>query len=347
MADTKNIPAIFVVFGKHRQAVAEQIEAITDRVLGSSDRQVSLTVFDGDRAELADVLDALRTLPFLSERRLIIVRDADDFIRTYRSNLEAYLDSPSSTGVLLLVPESFPGTTRLAKKAKKMGQVLSCEPVKTRDLPAYITRFAKQTHGLSLTPEAATLLIELAGDESGMLCREIDKLAAYLAVPGQKQRPVGPPHTERRPIGQCHIGVEDVQELVGKNRQYNVFDVIGAMTQGFVGKALTLLEQMLSQDRDAQYKAVGAFAWHFRRLYKGRLMLEKTIPEREIVRELRIWSQPEAFLRQLKLLRIESIADCLRTLMHIDLVSKTGSGTVRAGLEKLIIEFCRGRTATA
>ncbi len=332
MAKTKNIPAIFVVYGKNRRAVTEQIEKITERVLGASDRQVSLRSFEGDETELADVLDELRTLPFLSERRLVIVRDADGFISTYRQNLEAYLDSPSPTGVLLLVPDSFPGTTRLAKKAKKIGQVISCEPVKARDLPRYLVNYARQTHSLVLTPSAAALLIELGGDESGMLCSEIDKLAAYLADPAQEKK---------------RIEVEDVQELVGHNRQYNVFNVIDAMTQGQTGSALKLLEQMLNQDRDAQYKAVGAFAWHFRRLYNGRLMLDGGVSEREVIRQQRIWSQPEAFLRQLKQLRIETIASCLQSLMHIDLVSKTGGGTVRTGLEKLIIEFCRGQAATA
>jgi len=332
MAETKDIPVIFVVYGKNHRLVTEQIEKIAERVLGASDRQVSLRNFEGDQAELADVLDELRTLPFLSERRLVVVRDADEFISTYRQNLEAYLDNPSPTGVLLLVPESFPGTTRLAKKAKKIGEVISCEPVKARDLPRYLTKYAQQTHSLQLTPKAAALLIELGGDESGMLCSEIDKLAAYLAAPNQEKK---------------RIELEDVQELVGNNRQYNVFNVIDAMTQGQAGSALKLLEQMLSQDRDAQYKVVGAFAWHFRRLYNGRLMLDRGVSEREVIRQLRIWSQTEAFIRQLKQLRIETIANCLQSLMHIDLVSKTGGGTVRTGLEKLIIEFCRGQTATA
>ena len=332
MAETKDIPVIFVVYGKNHRLVTEQIEKIAEWVLGASDRQVSLRSFEGDQAELADVLDEVRTLPFLSKRRLVVVRDADDFISTYRQNLEAYLDNPSPTGVLLLVPESFPGTTRLAKKAKKIGEVISCEPVKARDLPRYLTKYAQQTHSLQLTPKAAALLVELGGDESGMLCSEIDKLAAYLAAPAQETK---------------RIEVEDVQELVGNNRQYNVFNVIDAMTQGQAGSALKLLEQMLGQDRYAQYKAVGAFAWHFRRLYNGRLMLDRGVSEREVIRQLRIWSQTEAFIQQLKQLRIETIANCLQSLMHIDLVSKTGGGTVRTGLEKLIIEFCRGQTATA
>ena len=104
MAEAKEIPVIFVVYGKNHRAVIEHIEKITERVLGESDRQVSLTSFEGDSAVLANVLDELRTLPFLSERRLIIVRDADGFIRTYREDLETYLENPSPTGVNAMLP---------------------------------------------------------------------------------------------------------------------------------------------------------------------------------------------------------------------------------------------------
>jgi DNA polymerase-3 subunit delta len=330
MAPSKDIPAIFVVYGKNRRAVSEHIEDITQHVLGDSDRQVALTGFEGDNAVLADVLDELRTLPFLSERRLVIVRDADGFISSYREELESYLDHPSPTGILLLVPDSFPGNTRLAKKAKKIGKVISCEPVKAQHLPRYLIDYARRTHALTLVPDAAALLVELGGDDAGMLCGEVDKLAAYVADP----------ETARK-----RIEVSDVQELVGNNRQFNVFNVIDAMTQGQPGLALKLLEQMLCQDRDAEYKAVGAFAWHFRRLYNGRRMLDQNIPERQVTQQLRVWPRPEAFLRQLKPLNLRTIGKCLQTLMHIDLVSKTGGGTVRTGLEKLIVDFCQGRMA--
>ena len=112
-------------------------------------------------------------------------------------------------------------------------------------------------------------------------------------------------------------------------------------------QALSLLDQMLRQDRDAQFKAVGAFAFHFRKLYKGRLMLDQGMDGRMMIKQIRVWSAVDAFIRQVKRLRVEQIGQLLRNLVQIDYQSKTGGSTVRSGLEKLIIEFCPRKSMEA
>jgi DNA polymerase-3 subunit delta len=324
---SQRIYPVYVVFGKNRWMLVEKVSEITDEVLADSDPQLALSSYEGGSAELADVLDALRTAPFLSERRLVVVKEADAFISQYRQNLEEYLKAPSETGVLLLVPDSFPGTTRLAKLAAKVGKLVSCEPVKPRELSGVLIGYARQRYDMRLTPEAAGLLVELVGDEAGALCGEIDKLATYLNGPTEKKDRIEP---------------ADVLKLAGNNRQYNVFNAIDAMTAGQTDVALQRLDRMLSQDREAEYKSVGAFAWHFRRLYNARLMLDQRINEQAIIKQLGIWSQQKEFIRQVRQLNIDQIGDCLCKLRDIDLANKTGAGTVRSGLEKLIVEFKTG-----
>lgn len=323
---------IYVVYGKDRRQVTDQLVGLRPRLLGDADPQLALSEFEGDQVELADVLDELRTLPFLAARRVVVVKDADGFITRHRAALEAYLDKPSPTGVLVLAPTSFPGNTRLAKKAAALGQIISCEPVKPRELPGYLAEYARGRHDLELTRDAAAALIELAGEDAGVLVGHVDKIAAFLADPD------GPP--ARR------ISVDLVSQLVGNSRHYNAFNVIDAMIAGDVGAALGRLEQMLAQDRSAQFTAVGAFAWHLRRLYQARLLLDERRGDREIIKELRIWSQPQEFMAQVRRLPIERLAAALRALARIDYDSKTG-GSVRIGLERLIVSFGRGSNRVA
>jgi DNA polymerase III subunit delta len=328
----KTIRPIYVVCGKDRRRAADAVAQLTEKVLEGADPQLSLSSYEGPSAELAEVLDSLRTAPFLSPRRVVVVKEADPFISQYRQELEKYLESPSGTGVLILMAESFPSNTRLAKRTAAIGEIVACEPLRAGELVKFLMDYAVRQHGLSLKPEAANLLIVLGGDEAGQLVSEVDKLAAYLATPGE---------------GRKAITVEDVAGVVGNNRHYSVFNVIDAMTAGNTARALTRLDQMLAQDRDAQYTAVGAFAWHFRRLHQARLMASERVADQAIIKQLRIWSQAEQFMRQVKRLSLESIEGALRGLLQVDLVSKRGTGTVRTGLEKLIIEFGRSRAAGA
>lgn len=318
--------AVYVVHGKDRRRASDTVHEITAKVLGDADVQVALTSYDGDQAVLAEVLDDLRTLPFLSPCRVVVVRDADGFISKYRKALEDYLDGASATGVLVLVAESFPKTTRLAKRAVKIGQVISCEPPKARQLPGCVIEYARNKHGLSLSQQCAALLIDLAGDDLGALCGELDKLAAY----------VGGPDGDRKSISS-----EDIEALVGNNRRFNVFGVIDAMTVGDTATALATLDKMMSQDRQAEFTAVGAFAWHVRRLYDARLLTEQGVPDAAVVKKVRVWSETEAFMRQVKQVKLRTVGGMLQELMRIDYAAKTGVGTVRTGLEKLIVAFSR------
>lgn len=314
---------IYVIAGKDRRRIVDQANQLRDQLLGDADPQVTLSVYESNQAELADVLDDLRTLPFLAPLRLVMVKDADAFIRQYRSELEAYFDKPSATGVLMLLAESFPKSTRLAKIATKIGQVIYCDPLKPRELPAFVADYAQKSYNLKLGRPAAELLVDLVGDDSGMLLAEVDKLAAYLADPTSKTDQIKP---------------ELVQQLVGNNRQFNAFNVIDAMTTGQTAQALTQLDAMLSQDRTAQFTAVGAFAWHFRRLYNARILHDQRMGDREICKTLRIWGQPDAFMQQVRRLPLPRIAGVVEDLLQVDYASKTG-GSVQMGLANLIVRF--------
>jgi DNA polymerase-3 subunit delta len=317
---------VYVVFGKDSRRVADAAENIIETVLADGDPQLSLSRYDGSETTWADVLDELRTLPFLSERRLVMVKGADKFISTYRQAIEDYLEKPSDSGVLLLIAESFPGNTRLAKRVKEMGQTYDCGIIKGNQIRGYLTDYARKRYNLTLQSRAVDLLIDLAGEDSSVLLGEIDKLALFVADPK---------------AGQTQITAQDVESLVGHNRQYSVFNVIDAITACDSGRALNCLDQLLAQDRDAEYSAVGAFAWHFRRLYKGRLLMEKRVAQRDIIKQLRIWSQPDLFIRQVQKFNIRAISMILRLLADIDYASKTGRGTVKTGLEKLIVQCCQ------
>ena len=135
---TLDIPPIAVFFGdeEYRKSVLLK-EALDEFLPPEVERSTALTTYDGTRPpdqggpSLAAVLDDLATLPFLSDRRVVVVRDADRFVSAHREALERYLEKPAATGVLVLECRSFLGTTRLSKAVVAAGGRASCRP-KTR-----------------------------------------------------------------------------------------------------------------------------------------------------------------------------------------------------------------------
>src|SRR5436853_6293084 len=64
--------------------------------------------FDGESAQLGEVLDELRSFAMFSASKFVVVRSADELIKRYREQIEDYVQSPSAGSVLVLRVCSLP-----------------------------------------------------------------------------------------------------------------------------------------------------------------------------------------------------------------------------------------------
>jgi DNA polymerase-3 subunit delta len=277
-----------------------------------------LREFDGPQTNIAEVLDELRTLPFLGSRRLVEIHAGEEFISKYRQSLEEYLALPSNTGVLVLVLEKpLPGNQRLAKLINKIGQCYNLNPGKGQDVPYTLVGMAKDRYSKVLQPDAARALGELVGESLSILVEELEKLSLYVG-----DRPT--------------ITVEDVEALVGENRQLSAFEMIDALIRQDTGQAMALLERVLAQDRSAEYTIIGLLAWHIRRLRKAKVLLEQGLGDEQICRQAKVWYRKREFMQLVKQSTAESLRLACKKLTQADRAIKTGASNVRNAVEKFI-----------
>lgn len=325
-AGTKqSIAPVYVVCGAEAFLKRQALAGVLDRTLGNSDRSLALTEYDGSGSvELANVLDDLRTLPFLSERRVVLVRDADSFITRFRQQLEDYLDSPSSSGVLVLEARSFPGTTRLAKRAAAIGEVTKCEPVARKMIQGWLTQRAREGHSLKLDAQAALMLLEFVGEDLGLLDAELAKLKLYVGQRGE----IRPP---------------DVQAAVGHTREEEVWGILSAISAGDEGRAMSLWEHVWETDRAAQGRAIGGIAFKVRQLLTAKRAEEAGASSAELCKILMIWSDPRRLQNELSAFTTEQVESMLCRLLQADVAAKSGLATVQSAIEAFIVESCRAR----
>lgn len=314
---------IYVIAGKEAASVGAECEKLVDNLVEPGQRATGLFGADAAKVTAAEVLDELRTAPFLSDRRVVVIKGADDFVSENRQLLEKYFDNPCPTGVLVLTVSSWPARTRLAKKLAIAGKLISISQPKRWQLPGRLSRYAAEAHDKNLTPEAAELLIELTGEELGRLYSEIDKLALF----------VGPEKT---------IAVNHVESLVGHNRLFNSFAVIDACLAGDTGEAVSKLRSMFAADRTAEYTFVGAFGFALRRMFGAKVLLEKGLSVSEIAGRLRIWGNREGFFANVRKLTLEQIGESLMQLAEIDYAIKTGGAKPEVAAEQLVLKLAAG-----
>ena len=310
---------VYVIAGKDESLVGAKCLELVDGLLDPQQRMTALLSVDGDEASISDILDELRTLPFLADKRVVVVRGADEFISKHRSILENYFEKPVPTGILVMTVSTWDARTRLSKMLSKIGTLVQIEQPKRWELPGVLVQHAAEKHKVKLNRDAAEALVELAGEEPAQLYNEIDKLTLFA-------------------LGEKTITLQHVESLIGHHRIYDAFEVLDAVTAGDAGRAVKRLRNMFEEDKDAEYSTVGAFAFHVRRMFQAKAMLEKHTSPADIANRLRLWSNKDRFFAA-PALSLPQIAALLDELAAIDYATKTGQAQTPVAIEQLVLKL--------
>jgi len=160
----------------------------------------------------------------------------------------------------------------------------------------------------------------LIGDDLSRLYSEVDKLAIFA-------------DTEKI------LTTRHVEELIGHNRIFSAFAVIDSCLSGDPTQSIGRLRNMFAEDKSAEYTVVGAFAFHFRRLFNAKALVEKGVRPDEIAKRLRIWGNKDGFFAQLRRMSLHQIGDMLQQLGEIDYAIKTGQTKARVAIERLVLKL--------
>lgn len=311
---------VYVIAGKETPLVNAQTDRLLDRLIDSEQRKSSLFDADPEKVQLSEVLDELRTLPFLSDQRVVIIKQADKFVSKHREALERYFDNPSSTAILILTVQTWDARTKLAKKLPKVGKLLDIKPPKGGKLIGLLIAYAADKHDKSISRSVVCLLIEIAGDNLIPLYNELDKLSLYVG--------------DEKAITQKHV-----ESLVGHNRLDNAFSVIDAVIASRPGQAVERLRNMFAMDKSTEFTVVGAFAYHIRRMFEAKALMDKGVNSAQIAGKLRVWNNKDAFFGQLRKLTLKQIGSILQQLARTDYMIKTGRTTARVAVEQLVLRL--------
>jgi DNA polymerase III subunit delta len=312
------IPPVTVLSGGQRHLKQAVLVVLKKAVIDDDD--TSLTKFIGRDADLQSVTDELRTISMWGDRRLVIVEEADDFVTKYRAPLEKYVEKPASKSVLVLDVKSWPKTTRLAKQVAKEGLDVECSELKGAQLFKWLQDTARDAHQQSLSRDASVLLVELVGEDLGLLDQELSKLASYVGA-GAK------------------IEAGDVQKLVGGWRTETTWAMTDAVRDGDLAFAIETLDQLLTAG-EAAPKLLGGIAFVFKKFAQA-TELSRSMPLDQALRQAGVFPQAvgpsQSYLRRIGRPNAERI---LSYLLETDAGLKGGSRLPeRMQLERLLLQL--------
>ena len=167
---------VVLVDGDDVTLVAEAASALLVELVGAGNRELAVEDFRGDETDLAAVADSCATPPFLSDRRIVVVRDIGRFSTEAVGPLLSYLEDPLPSTVLVLVAGGGAVAPKLAAAVKAHGHVMSTK-VAARDNREWV-RGRIRSAPVRLDAQAESLIEVHLGEDISRLGALLEVLAA-------------------------------------------------------------------------------------------------------------------------------------------------------------------------
>ena len=292
----------------------DALAAIRGAALGEDGGGFDIDKLTGDKTTPGQLQDAVRSLPMLARRRLVVLREPEARKGGKGEALAEALAgvvtgaAGSEHCVLVVIAEQIDRRSKWVKAFSEPAAFVACDPPKTaREAQGFLREEAK-AQGVSLDAGAAELLDESVGPNLLALRQELAK-AALFAGPGAK-------------ITRAHV-----QETISALAEEPIWDLTDAIGEGRGADALGLLVSMLAAGAPAPV-LLGALASHFRRLARTRAGEAPAGPP-FVVQKLE---------RQARRYTPARLVSCLRAIHEVDEVLK-GAGAIPSdlALERLVL----------
>ena len=212
--------------------------------------------FDGAESTVPEVVSAVKVLPFLAEKRMVIARGLLSHITRRKSAVDRLLaelpNLPDYARLALVETETLRQNSRILKAAAKMPNGYIRHFAKPKDLTNWIRQRAQSEYGQEIAPPAAAAIASMVNQDLLRAESELHKLVCY--VDGE------------RPIDE-----RDVAALCPYVPQADIFQLVDALAEGQGKRALELVHQSLHDDpRDPGFRLFAMFVRQFRLLLMTR-----------------------------------------------------------------------------
>lgn len=315
-----DIRPLYLFQGEEEFLMEEALDLLKEKVLGSRASDFNFEKFYGKETRATDILSSAETTPFLSPRRLLLVKEADLLPSADLDALADYATQPNPATCLVLTAKKIDTKRKSFWEAwKTHGEIVQFWKLFENEVPKWIQQRAKE-YDLSIPLEVALYLYERVGNDLRQLDQELKKVRGFLG-PGRE------------------VSQEVLENLSQHTRQYSVFDLVDSLSQKKLDQALKRLDVLLREGEEP-LKILALIARQVRLLWQVKLAKTEGKSLSWMEKE---WGIPEKHLKNLqeqeKNFSLECLKKAFTRLSETDMALKSNLHTPQIVLESLILDL--------
>lgn len=181
--------------------------------------------FEGKDIKPGEVIDLAETMPFLAERRVIILENSGLFAHG-GEELAEYLSAPAETAYFVFVEPTVDKRSKLYKAATAKGRAIEFKAQDEAILKRWILGFLKKEN-MNITERDLELFLDKTGSDMANIRGELEKLLCYC-------------------MGKDVITAQDIEAVCTRQVSSQIFDMINAVADKNQKMAMTLYYDLLT-----------------------------------------------------------------------------------------------------
>lgn len=282
----------------------------------AGDDTMNYNYFEGKGLDVQELISLANTMPFFSDRRLIMVEDSGCFKAASDELVEALPDIPDTT-CMVFVESAVDKRNRLYKKVKELGSAVELKRQSASQLAVWAGRILAQ-NGRKITSSDMNLFLERTGDDMETIRTELEKLISYT-------------------MGQEIVAREDIEAVTTVQVTNKIFDMVAAIVAGKTKTAMDRYEDLLTL-KEPPMRILFLIARQFNQILLVKEMMASGNDKSAIASKLKIPPFAAAKLMpQARNFTKEQLAGCVEACVEAEEAVKTGRLGDRLAVELLIM----------
>jgi len=258
---------VYLLYGEEEFPIKSILDQAVDLVIDESAKDFNFDVFYANEVDAPAIVNVAMSYPMMAERRLVVVKNLHQMQDSGLQLIASYCEKPSETTCLFLTGQKLNGKNKHIKKIKSSAITFESKLLYDNQVPSWLTQYASE-QGLSITPKAIALLQSNVGNSLKTLSVEIEKIKLNLA-------------------GKTEINEDDVENVVGVSREFNIFELNDAIAEHRFEQGLKILDRML-QLGESPIGILVMLTRHFFTIAKVKEMKIAHLSKNEIASRVRI-----------------------------------------------------------
>ena len=298
----------YLFSGRDEDRKREAIEHLESALRRLSEGSIATIKVRSDEVAPEELAAGLFTIPLFEKYKLILIPDIEALKAPSRDLILDFLQAPPA-GIYLLATTSL-ASWEFARKAQAFFKVLEGHVVHVDFPPPREDELRDrawdlaETLGYRIEREALDRVLIMAGYDSALVRREMEKLSLFIPVGGV-------------------AGLAEVEAVVSRGGEVDVWGLAEALSRREAGRVQRILRDLLSAG-ERPVQIVGALWYHMVRLAWCRSLLDSGVDEEEIGKRLKVkkW-QLRSFIDKARGFTREEYHAVLRILFDLDVAVRS------------------------